>query len=228
MKYRLYILFSLLFFVVKGYSQYSWTPGTIYLKNGETLTGKVKLSMQSAAPIIPAKDRAYYRKNKESEKQKFKISQIDSVVFTITFELEENGEKLEKMRKATYVPVYLKSKKKHLRFVELLVDGKVRLLGRSVRVNGGGFSPTPVFNGSGGIAHMHYSNYGFFSHNEIFVVKENENPVEINNSSVFKSFKKKAKKYFKDCKALVQKINDKTFKEEDLVEITRYYNENCK
>lgn len=225
MKYRIQPILALLFIAVNAYAQYDWTSAELHLTNGNTLSGEVKLSRQGIPSIIPGKDRAFYRKNKDAKPKKFYPSKVDHIVFTITFEVEEAGEKVLKSRKATYVPMYLKKKKKRKRFVELMIEGKVSLLGRSVRINGNS-AATPIFSHQG-TAYMHYHNFGPFSYNEFYVVKKGELPFQINQTSVFQTFRKKASEYFKGCKSLVEKIENKIYKEENLVEIVEYYNKNC-
>ena len=225
MKYRIYTVFAMLFMVINSYGQYDWTPAKIHLESGETLTGEVRLSKQGIPSIIPAKDRAFYRKTEDAKIQKLYPSKIDRIVFTITFEVEEDGEKISKTRKAIYISTYLKKRKKRKRFVELIMDGKVKFIGRTVRISGSS-GVTPIFSHQG-IAHMHYNYFGSFVHNELYVWRNDELPKDLMQGSGFSSFKTRASKYFKDCESLIKKIKDKTYKSENLLEIVKHYNENC-
>lgn len=45
--------------------------------------------------------------------------------------------------------------------------------------------------------------------------------------NISKNFKKTASEYFKDCPELVKKIEDKTFKKDDIEEVVRFYNAHC-
>jgi hypothetical protein len=42
-----------------------------------------------------------------------------------------------------------------------------------------------------------------------------------------KSFKKSIKKYFKNCPSLIEKVDNKEFLKDELLEVVEYYNRNC-
>ena len=42
-----------------------------------------------------------------------------------------------------------------------------------------------------------------------------------------KSFKRSMKKYFKDCPSLVEKIDNKEFSKDEVLQVVEYYNQNC-
>ncbi|WP_179316466.1 hypothetical protein [Winogradskyella undariae] len=42
-----------------------------------------------------------------------------------------------------------------------------------------------------------------------------------------KSFKKSMKKYFKDCSALLEKVENKEFSKDNLIDVLEFYNQNC-
>ncbi len=64
-----------------------------------------------------------------------------------------------------------------------------------------------------------------YSNNNYYVAKKNEEIAVSLESG--KKFKKTASKYFSDCPDLVAKIQSKEYKKRDIVEIVKFYNENC-
>ncbi|HBK71633.1 MAG TPA: hypothetical protein DDZ39_08275 [Flavobacteriaceae bacterium] len=63
-----------------------------------------------------------------------------------------------------------------------------------------------------------------------YIAKENEEILTnlgINGLEFGKRFKKNASNYFSDCPELVLKIQKKKFKKKHIVEVVKFYNENC-
>lgn len=46
-------------------------------------------------------------------------------------------------------------------------------------------------------------------------------------NTMSKNFKNAASEFFKDCPALVEKVNTKTFKKDDIEKVVNFYNKNC-
>lgn len=117
----------------------------------------------------------------------------------------------------------MNEKKTKLGFVEILVEGKLRLVGRTVMVQSGGmWVPGP------GVNSAPVYQPGFMgSHNQVMFLREGEEPVIFNQANTLKSFRERAMEYFEDCPSLRTKLDNKEFKMEDLQEIVRYYNSTC-
>ncbi|WP_336129350.1 hypothetical protein [Mesoflavibacter sp. CH_XMU1422-2] len=224
MKKILFILIILIF-PLQLSAQYGWTNAEIYLKNGTVLKGEANLTMMSK-DINLKKEKVKFRTNKNGKKSKYIPEEVDYIIFTIKSQEKENGKKITKTKKAKYIPIYLNNKQTKLGFAELIIDGKMQLVGRTVSVQRGGgimFPSDPNVPNSKPI----YSPFYIFNHNEIMFLKEGEKPEVFNQTSLTKSFKKRASKYFKDCPILQNKIKNKDFKKEDLEAIVNYYNSSC-
>jgi hypothetical protein len=65
---------------------------------------------------------------------------------------------------------------------------------------------------------------------DYYLIKENEDKVTHFGSSelISTKFNKIAKKYFSDCKSLLDKLESKVFRKKDIMKIVEYYNEKCK
>lgn len=205
-----------------SFAQYGWTHAEIHLKNGKTLNGEAKLKMMSAGLNL-AKEKLKFRSKDKKNKKKFSPEEVEYVIFTINPNNRDKKNRVRKSRTEKYIPVFLNKNRTNMGFVELMVDGKLRLVGRTVVVNSGGGW---VHSGSPNSAPVYTP--GFMgSHNQVMFLKKGKKPVVFNNSNIFKSFKKRAMEYFKDCPALKSKIENKEYKQEDLQEIVKFYNSSC-
>jgi ribosome-associated translation inhibitor RaiA len=205
-----------------SFAQYAWTDVELHLKNGKILKGEGKLTMMSAG-INLTKEKLKFRSKNKKNKSKHTTEEVDYAIFTITYKTRVNGERIQKTRTEKYIPVYLNKKQTKLGFVELMVEGNLRLVGRTVMVSSGG---TWVNNGAPGNAPIFQPGY-MGSHNQVMFLKKGKMPEVFNNSNIFKSFKKRAMKYFKDCPALVAKLENKEFVKDELQDIVRFYNTSC-
>lgn len=222
MNKQIFFLLAFLLCLNLSFAQYGWTDAEVYLKNGKTLIGEAKIPMMSAALNLK-KEQLKYKKDKKGKKSKYKPQEIDSIVFTIHYTERVNKKKVEKTRVETYIPVFLNKKKTKQGFVEVLVEGKLRLVGRTVMVQSGGmWVPGPGVN-----AAPVYQPGFMGSHNQVMFLREGEKPVVFNQANILKSFRKRAMEYFEDCPSLRSKLDNKEFKMKDLQEIVRYYNSNC-
>ncbi len=213
------ILTITLFLIINvTYAQYSWTPAEVHLKNGTVLKGEAKVPQSPSGLIIGKKERARFRKAKKQKKQKIDAKDISYITFRATEEEKVNGKKVKKIVTKKFITTYLRKKRKNPYFVELLVDGKVKLLARTVTTGNASVGAGP---GASSIPS------GVQSHNQMLVVKGNDIPEVFNNWSLSRSFKKRAIKYFKDCSSLVSKLENKTYKKKDLEAIVKYYNNSC-
>ncbi len=103
-----------------------------------------------------------------------------------------------------------------------VVQGEVSLYGRTVVQQSGnmafgmtGSAALPVF-----IPTWH-------SHNELYVARPGQEAQIINQVSLFKGFKNRASEYFDDCPVLVEQLQERELKKEDLREIVELYNSTC-
>jgi hypothetical protein len=217
--------FKLLVFIISfnfSYGQYDWTDAEVYLKNGNVLNGEAKLTMMAAAMNLSTEKLKFRTKDKKN-KSKYTPEDIEYVVFTINPNNRDKKNRVRTSRTEKYIPVYLNKNQTKLGFVELLVDGELRLVARTVSVNsGGGWTQT----GAPGSAPTYTP--GFMgSHNQVMFLKEGEKPEVFNDANIFKSFRKRAMDYFEDCPSLVNKLEKKEFVDDDLREIVKYYNSTC-
>lgn len=68
------------------------------------------------------------------------------------------------------------------------------------------------------------------NHSEYYVCKNDADVVTTFNASgifIENGFRKKSRKFFKDCPEIVKKINDKTWKMKNIPDIVRFYDTNC-
>lgn len=225
---KLLLLLTSFMLTAFSYSQYDWTKATVYLKNGEQLVGEGDLRMQNAGISIGNKDILNFRKTRKDKKKKFDPEEIDSIRFTITYTIRKNRKRIEKTRQETYIPVFFNLKRNKMGFVQLIVDGNMKLVGRTVSVQNGTMYGSGV-NAGGGIGLNTTPTVFFYpsNHNELMFLKDNQEPEVFNRTSLTKSFRKRAMKYFEGCSSLVKKINSKAFKKEDLIKIAEYYNAHC-
>lgn len=224
MKYYL-LLFIFCLSISPTFAQYGWTKAEVTLKDGTVLQGEALLGMMSNG-INLAKEKLKFRKSRKARGRnaKYLPEEIKQVLFTVTYKEKVGRKKVEKTRVDKYIPVYLNKKQTKLGFVELLVDGKLRLVGRTVAVqSGGGWNGAT---GAPGSAPVYIPGY-MGSHNQVMFLKEGEKPKIFNQISLTKSFKKRASEYFKDCPVLKNKIDKKEFIKEDLQAIVKFYNSSC-
>ncbi len=205
------------------FSQYGWTKAEVTLKSGAVLKGQASMNMMTNGINI-AKEKLKYRPNKKTKTKKYVPEEIEQILFTVTYKEKVGRKKIEKTRVEKYIPVFLNKKQTKLGFFELLVDGGLRLVGRTVSVqSGGGWNG--VSNIPGG-APTYMPGY-MGSHNQVMFLKEGKKPEIFNQISLTKSFRKRAMDYFKDCPVLKNKIDKKEFTKEDLQSIVKFYNTSC-
>lgn len=203
-------------------AQYGWTKAVVHLKNGKVINGQASIPMMSAG-INLKKESLKFRTNKKAKKIKYEPKEIDSAVFTVKYKEKVDGKRIEKTRVETYIPIFLNEKKTKLGFAEILVEGKLRLVGRTVMVqNAGSWQHT----GAPGSAPTFVPGY-MGSHNQVMLFREGRKAEVFNQVSLSKSFRKRAMEYFSDCPSLRAKLDNKEFKKEDLQAIVKYYNSNC-
>lgn len=190
-----------LFFVLLVNAQYKdWTEAKVYLKNGTMLDGRARLTMlegrhEELFLFGLAKEYLRFIQGKQRKSDKFEGQEVDSVVF----KLKGNPAK----KNVTFIPILKNGERKKYGFAELFIDGKVKLVKRTVSS----------------------TNYGK-TFKESLLVRKGEEAILFNYAEL-KSFKKSATEYFKDCPSLVSKINDTKYRRKDLEDLVKFYNINC-
>ena len=182
-------------------AQYGWTKGTLYLENGKTLSGLISLPMLSK-DVIPLNFnfKVEYKPFKKGKKKRFKRKNVEKVIFSDP-------------KIGTYVRVRVS--KKQEQFFKVEVIGKVSLYSRSVEVT------APSTSGLSGIQHGGLS----IDSNEYYVKRKHEQIASpLVTARISKSFRFRAKNYFSDKKEIVKKIENKIYKEEDIVQLVKDYN----
>ncbi|MEM6718330.1 MAG: hypothetical protein AAF611_03345 [Bacteroidota bacterium] len=202
---------KLLFFLcillsTNAIGQHSWTEGTIYLKNGTIKQGLIKIPQISKDFIaFNGTQRVKFKTDKKARKEKFDHTQVEKVVFTTA-----DGEAVAYI----YIPV---SEKKHELFTKI-VKGKANLYARSV-------SYTESFAGdcpNGGMAFLNSGDY-----EEFYVWREGEKTASpLITLRISRSFRKRAMEYFADCPALVEKLENRSYRNENIEDVVKSYN-NC-
>ena len=128
MKKITFLIFIICLTFNSASAQYGWTEAEIHLNNGTVLKGQGKIPMMAAALNLK-KELLRYRASKKAKKSKYKPEQIDRIIFTINYTERVNRNKIKKTRVETYIPVFLNKKKTKMGFVEVLVEGDLRLVG---------------------------------------------------------------------------------------------------
>ncbi|MEO1033126.1 MAG: hypothetical protein AAFX55_17110 [Bacteroidota bacterium] len=234
MKKNSYLIIALLCAINCSFAQYGMTKASIYFKSGEVKSGFASIPMENGdlSPINPLgkpNEKVRYKATKKSKRKKFEARLIDSIVFTVTYTERIDKKRVKKTRDAKYIPVFLDKKKKKQGFAELIVDGKVKLVGRTVSYT----DKTMIHHGTsvdaGGTTITCPPEYSCLmqEHNDLLVVREGHKAIKINQLSLSKAFKQRASEFFSDCSSLVSKIENKEFKKKDLIAIVEYYNSNC-
>ena len=173
-----------------------------------------------------SKEKLKFRTKDKKSKAKYKPEDIDFAIFTIHYTERSHGDRIRKTRTEKYIPVFLNRKQTKLGFVELMVDGDLRLVGRTVLVQSGG-GWTPGTQGPAGLGAPVYMPGFMGSHNQVMILRDGKKPQIFNQVSLTKSFRKRAMDYFEDCPVLRTKLEKKEFVKEDLQKIVEFYNSSC-
>ena len=201
------LLFLCFFISVHAIGQHSWTEGTVYLKNGTVKEGLLRITRVSKDYIaFNGKQRVKFKVNEEAKKEKYGHTQVEKVVFK-----NADAETVEYV----YIPV---SEKKYELFTKI-VNGKADLYARIVSFTSGCY-PAPV--------NRRWAPFNGNDSEEFYVWREGEKTASpLITLRVSRSFKKRAMEYFADCPALVEKLEDKSYGEENIEDVVKDYN-NCK
>jgi hypothetical protein len=179
---------------------FTQTKATILKTNGEVLKGFAYVSSYDSNIIK-------FKKNINDKPKKFGHKDIKKVFFILGDEsfIEYQFKKISK-RKFQLMKVLIKGKLNLYSFTDSVLY--------NTQSSGEGF-------GNVSIGKLHTSTHFYLSKNEYGIVDE------FPNKSVFKSFKKNASTYFNDCNELVKKINNREFKNSNVIEVVEFYNSTC-
>lgn len=218
---KIALLFIFLTSINSLFAQYNWSNAELHLKNGKVLTGEAKIPMKGAGMNL-GKETLRYRSNKKDKVSTFKPQEIDSVLFTIDVTRIKENKKITRAETKIFKPVFINKKETRLGFVEVLVDGELKLVGRNVIINFGGNSGNVIIEVDKVVQDDYMGNY-----NQIMLLKKGEKPLVFYRDTDAKYFKKKVSQLFEDCPTLVEKINNDEFDKEDIQKLVSYYNLNC-
>lgn len=170
----------------------------LYFNDNTTIEGLGKIRSDGAIK---------FKLNDDSDSKIYAADLIDKI------KINENG--------LTQTYRYKKEKGNFPLWLKVIVEGKVNLYKNDI--SGFYFGPTgaagfgaPMAMSSGPVIYYYVSHEG---DTEVFKI------TSIGNFS--KNFKKAASEFFKDCPVLVEKVNAKTFKKDDIEEVVHFYNKNC-
>ena len=102
--------------------------------------------------------------------------------------------------------------------MEVMEEGNVNLYKKSFITQKAYVDPTKS------LTYFNYRKIYVYDFESTYYVKRKN---EENSTDLSFSFKINSVKYFSDCKILVEKINKKEFKKDNIVEIVYYYNDYC-
>ncbi|WP_442845062.1 hypothetical protein [Leeuwenhoekiella sp. H156] len=178
-------------------------PVTLYMENGEVAKG--------------------FATQNPYKKVKFKTERQGKGV-TYTFDEIAQAEYNTNEGIKRYIKLPLADKEDEL-VVQEIVTGRVSLY----TTNRQGYNPgAPMGFGAAGGMGMGFGGYAYNIDN-FYLKRETETGMtHLGSNQLFtKNFIKAASDYFKDCPQLVEKIEAKDYRKQDLRAIVTYYNENC-
>ena len=196
-------ILSFLFFLLaigSMLAQRGWIAGDIFLNNGDTKSGLVKISLVSKDLVALGGGGAVkFKPTKKGKKAKYRPAEIDHIILNDT---NYGG---------YYEYVAVSDKKKEL--FRAVVTGKAILYHRYV-------SMTSSTGGTNGM--MMTSTYEV---DEYYVKRESETiAMPLITGRISKSFRHRAKNYFSDCPSLVAKLENQTYRKRDIEKVIMVYN----
>lgn len=173
------------------------------LRSGDSLEGLAKLV---------SNERIKFRKDRKYPKRTYNYREVSEIFINEAGRTKHYQYKVVERNADSYV-----------KLVEVISQGKLNLY----RVHKqGGYSGMTHHMGAG----MTMSMGGSYNINEYFVGEVGSDIVKrlTSTGNLFeRNFKKAAVEYFKDCPALVSKLEEKIFGKNDLEEIVGFYNKEC-
>ena len=201
------LLFICFFISIHAIGQHGWTEGTIYLKNGTVKEGLITFPRVSKDYItFNRKQRVRFKTHKKAKRERFDHTQIAKIIFDYD-------------DKASTEYVYIPTTEKKYELFEKIVTGKATLYARSVNYTGNVGSDGAT--GMSGVCTWE-------DYNEFYILREGEEIASpLITFRISRSFRKRAMEYFSDCPAIVEKLEDKSYKKDDIKDVVESYN-NCR
>ena len=180
-----------------SFSQYTWTDGEVILKNGEIISGEIKIPVVSKDLVhFNGKSKVRVKSKLNGDKEVFDENEIELIRF-----------KYSQSEIAHYKYIPVSTNKKEIFCV--VITGTVTLYGRAVRMT----SSSP------GIM-------TFYSLNEFYAQRRGEDiATPLKTARPSKSFRNRAIEYFHDCPTIVYKLKSKKPSTDKIVSIVKEYNE---
>lgn len=194
-------LVLLISFLMHSFLNGQRTPVKLKLIDGTTRVGLGKLKEKEIK----------FRTDKKTRPQYFLFEDLDEII------IQEGSKRVK------YKSVRIENSEKPI-MLQLITEGKVNLYQKSSF----GYMPT----GPSGVGSTGGTSFGggqFYAVNNYYLKRKSQvNALHMGSNQLFaKNFKKAASNYFKDCTALVDKIQIGEYKKKHLKEIVTYYNNEC-
>ncbi|WJS95096.1 hypothetical protein NYQ10_01280 [Flavobacterium johnsoniae] len=194
---KTFLFSSLLFFFFALTANSQKQICKIYFDDGTVLSGTGKIRMDNSIKL---------KLNENDKGTDYDPLIIDRI------ELETDG--------ISQVYKYKKEVDGFHKWLKVLIEGKVSLYKYDMSGFNFGTIPGSGFSGMG-MASTPVTYY--------YVARGEDFEVSIITSlgNISKNFKKTASDYFKDCPVLVEKVNAKEFKKDDIFQVVKFYNTKC-
>jgi len=205
MRFKKIVVTSLFLFVTCSFfAQNGWIAGEIFLKDGASYKGLLKISKVSKDLIAIGGDKVVrFKPAKKGKKKKYRQPEIDHII------LNEKGGFYNGFYE------YVKVSEERRELFRAVITGKAILYQRNVNM-------TSSSGGANGM--MMTSSYEV---SEYYVLREGETlAMPLITARISKSFKHRASNFFSDCPVLVSKIQDRTYRKKDIEKVVQDYN-NC-
>lgn len=185
------------------FSQIGWLEGEIFLTDGESKVGLVKITLVSKDLIAIGGDQAVrYKPARKGKKKKYRQAEIDHLIVTDT----QGG------YQGYYEYVKVSEDKKQL--FRVVSTGTAILYHRHVNMS----SST-----GGGNGVMMTSSYEV---DEYYAKRETEDIASpLVTGRISKSFRKRAIAYYANCPSLIAQLENKTYRKRDVEKVATAYNQ---
>ncbi|TMM28586.1 hypothetical protein FDT66_13345 [Polaribacter aestuariivivens] len=211
MKKQKLTLLLLTLIISIGNAQNNWVEGSLILKNGDTITGNLKLPLINKGALINS-HKIKFKKNENDEEMKYDNTNVNKAIIK-----ERNNE--------IAIYEYVKTSRSKYQLFKLIEFKKMKLYARIV--SNSTMSPNMIGGQRGFTSSTYYSSQD----NEFYALRKNEKiasplitlPTNISASLFTKSFRKRAMKYFSDCPSLVKKLKKRKFRESQILEVIAEY-----
>lgn len=202
----------LFFFLFVFYCNAQDQAAKLFFKDGTTLEGFAK---------ITADNNIKYRVSQEDKFDVWSYDQIDYVEFY-------NEDQV-----FTFKYVYLRHRREGT-LMEVLTEGEITLYSKNPGIQDAIFRSDTGFGfGSNGLTNTEVAPNSVLDQQNSprlrrnLYLKRNSDVPMLATVSLIRNWKKLMKDYFKDCAALVRKIEENEFGSDDLKEIVEFYNDIC-